>query len=250
MVGDPKKESERLRRALRRLAPPRPPANLRSYLGSPLPVLGLPIPAIRRIVEQTLRSWGRAPPRDLERILRALWAGPTYEERALAIMILDRYATLEPKVGWRIAEQWIDGATGWALSDALASGPVSQLVAAEPRRFLEVVRWSESPDLWRRRAATYALHELVKAGDLTRALRLLKGLVDDPEFWVQRAVGTWLRECWKKDPLRTERFLRRHARRLAPVTVTVATERASGRLRSELRGVRAAARATAPRPPS
>ena len=75
----------------------------------------------------------------------------------------------------------------------------------------------------------------VRAGELDKPFELLERLLYEKEFWVQRAVGTWLRECWKKDEKRTAAFLRRHARGLPPVTITVATERAPKEFREELR---------------
>ncbi|MGQ0796258.1 MAG: DNA alkylation repair protein, partial [Methanobacteriota archaeon] len=75
--------------------------------------------------------------------------------------------------------------------------------------------------------------------------RLLEPLLRDEAFWVQRAVGTWLRELWKRDRRRTEAFLRKHVRGLPPVVITVATERAPKSFRDELRrtsGVRGRAR--------
>jgi 3-methyladenine DNA glycosylase AlkD len=164
-----------------------------------------------------------------------LWGGRTYDERLLAIELLGRAPEAHDAATWRLAAAWVDTATGWALNDSLASGPIARMVASDPRRFSVLMRWTRSTNPWRRRAATYALHDLVFAGDLSRPFSLLTRLRSDPEFWVQRAVGTWLRECWKKDPQRTERFLRRHARALAPVTITVATERAPVGLREELR---------------
>ncbi len=114
------------------------------------------------------------------------------------------------------------------------------MVADDPRRFSQLLRWTRSRNMWRRHAAAYALHDLVLGGDLDRPLSLLERLVRDPEFWVQRAVGTWLRECWKRDPVRTDRVLRRHVRVLAPVTITVATERAPKSYRRKLRAARSA----------
>ena len=72
-------------------------------------------------------------------------------------------------------------------------------------------------------------------GELDRPFRLLEQLLYDKEFWVQRAVGTWLRECWKEDRSRTEAFLRKHARGLPRIVISVATERAPKTLREELR---------------
>ena len=208
---------------------------LRAYLGSPLPVLGVRTPDYRRIVRDVRTRLGPTPAERLPTLLQALWSGTWFEERAVAIELLVVYRDRNDARTFRLAEPWVDSATGWALSDSLAAGPIARMVAAEPGRFRELLRWTRSPNLWRRRAATYALRDWVRSGDLDRPFRLLERLVDDPEFWVQRAVGTWLRECWKKDRLRTERFLRRHARALSRLAITVATERASKRFRAELR---------------
>jgi 3-methyladenine DNA glycosylase AlkD len=152
-----------------------------------------------------------------------------------AVEMLGRPPLLDDALAWRLGRRWVDTATGWALSDGIASGPLATLAAARPERFGELLAWTGSKNLWRRRASTYALRAWVQAGELDRPFELLARLVGDPERWVQRAVGTWLRECWKKDRARTERFLRHEVRRLAPVTITVATERASKRFRAELR---------------
>ena len=98
-----------------------------------------------------------------------------------------------------------------------------------------MVRWTKSENLWRRRIAVYGMRDFVFAGKLDRPFDVFKRLLYDDEFWVQRAVGTWLRESWKQDRKSTEAFLREHARGLPPVTITVATERAPKAFRQELR---------------
>jgi 3-methyladenine DNA glycosylase AlkD len=228
-------ERRRLVRALRRHADRSAGRFLRSYLGSPLPVLG--VRALRfQVVARSARTRFRSLPEDaVLSELRALWDGPWFEERALAIECLGDFARRDEVMAWKLADQWVDSATGWGLSDALASGPVAQMVAAKPNRFSELLTWTSSANFWRRRAATYALKEWVHRGKLGRPFRLLRRLLKDPEFWVQRAVGTWLRECWKRDRRTTERFLRRHAKVLSRTTITVATERASKAFREELR---------------
>jgi len=209
--------------------------SLRSYLGSPVPVFGVRTPDLRQVVTATarrLRSRSRA---DFRALVRSLWERGNFEEKQVAIELLGRPPLVDDDIAWRLGVRWVEAATGWALSDSLASGPLATQVAARPERFAELLHWTRSENLWRRRASTYALRGWVRAGELDRPFELLERLLDDPERWVQRAVGTWLRECWKKDRPRTERFLRREARRLAPVTVSVATERAPKRLREELR---------------
>jgi 3-methyladenine DNA glycosylase AlkD len=229
------RERRFLRHALRGHADPTNGRFLASYLGSPLPVLGVRTPALRQVVRAWRTRVEHARSASVQALLKALWQGDWFEERAAAVELLTYYAKVDSVRAWSLAGHWVDSATGWALSDSLASGPVSRMVAANPARFEELLDWTRSPNFWRRRAATYALHDWVMAGALERPFRLLRRLVRDPEFWVQRAVGTWLRECWKRDRMRTERFLRRYARELSPTSITVATERAPQRFRNELR---------------
>ena len=209
--------------------------SLRSYLGSPVPVLGVSVPDLRRVVASAARRLETRSRAEARALAQSLWAGPTFEEKEVAIALLGRPPLVDDELAWRLGARWVDTATGWALSDSLASGPLATKAAARPERFEELLRWTRSDNLWRRRASTYALRVWVRAGELDRPFALLNRLRSDPERWVQRAVGTWLRECWKKDRARTERFLRREVLHLAPVTITVATERASKSFREELR---------------
>jgi len=228
-------EHRRIVRSLSAVAAPASSEFLRSYLGSPVPVRGVSTPRLRRVVAETVRRFSGASAAEWRVLVRSLWKGSHFEEKVVAIELLGRKPLVDDPLAWPLAARWVDDATGWALSDSLASGPISAQAAARPERFAELLQWTRSENFWRRRASTYALRQWVRSGELDRPFQLLARLLDDPERWVQRAVGTWLRECWKKDPPRTERFLRREAARLAPVTVTVATERAPNRFREELR---------------
>jgi len=242
----PAEEARRILRELRRTASGDPQGSLQAYVGSPVPVLGLRMVPLRRIALEASRSLRDRPLVDARTLARRLWAGESFEEKIVAVELLRRRPLVGDTAAFSSACRWVDSATGWGLSDSLAAGPLAtEFYRRGDRSFPELLRWARSPNLWRRRASTYALNGWVRAGELDRPFELLERLLDDPERWVQRAVGTWLRECWKKDRGRTERFLRNHVRRLPPTVITVATERASVRFRSELRQ---AARRDAARP--
>ena len=209
---------------------------LQKYAGSPLPVLGLKTPVHREILRRFHDGHRGLAIRDVNRLAASLWRRAEYfEERTAAIELLARHPRRLDEESWRLADSWVEQATGWALSDGLAMGPISTMVSLLPGRYHDVLGWTRSKDLWRRRASAYAMRGFVRAGDLDRPLRLLKRLLRDEESWVQRAVGTWLRECWKTDPRRVEAFLRKNAKGLPRVVITVATERASKAFRVELR---------------
>lgn len=228
-------ERQRLGSRIRSFARPTTAAKLQAYLGSPYPVVGLSTPEIRLIHKEFQKTHPDMTIQEVNLLAGALWSGETLEEKTFAIGLLGRHAKHLDERSWALADFWVDEAIGWALSDGLASGPISAMVQAHPKHFADILRWTNAKNFWRRRASTYALNDIVRAGDVERAFRVLERLLYDEEFWVQRAVGTWLRECWKKDAKRTEAFLRKHVAGLPPVTITVATERASKRFRNELR---------------
>ncbi len=239
-------DTERARRSvvtrIRSFAKPKGDFDLQSYLGSPYPVLGLTTPQIRQVHKEFREAHPRLTADEVNALAAAMWAGPSFEEKTFAIGLLGRNADVLDERSWTLADAWVDAAVGWALSDNLASGPTSAMVHGRPARFKEILRWTRSETFWRRRASTYALNEFVRAGELDKPFRLLERLLYDDEFWVQRAVGTWLRECWKKDAKRTEVFLRDHVAGLPPVTITVATERATKSFRESLRKAARAAK--------
>ncbi len=247
MSIDAAHERDRIVASLRSVAKPGTWDRLQAYLGSPVPVLGLTTPQLREAHKAFAKDHPSLSAEEVNALAAALWAGDTWEEKTFAIGILDRHRDVLDDASWILADSWVDVATGWALSDGLASGPISFMVRRQPKRFAEILRWTRAENFWRRRASTYALNELIRDGELDRPFRLLEKLLVDPEFWVQRAVGTWLRECWKKDARRTEAFLRKHVAGLPPVTITVATERASKAFREELRRKSKAAGARAKR---
>jgi 3-methyladenine DNA glycosylase AlkD len=229
---------ERMRKDLvRQLDAAKRPGRLggQAYLGSPVPVLGVPVPDLRKIVAGFKKTHKDVDAKTLNPLAASLWDGATFEEKALAISLFDSYLKILDEDSWTLLDRWAGEAIGWGLCDWLGLGPIAKIAYRQPKRFREIMGWTKSTNPWRRRIAVYALRDFVFAGELDEPFRLLERLVHDPEFWVQRAVGTWLRECWKKDPRRTEAFLRKHVRGLPKVVITVATERAPPALRAELR---------------
>jgi len=223
-------------RQLKSLArPPKEPQAAQSYLGSPVPVLGVPVPKLRAIVAGFRRGHRDIDACDLNRLASRLWERSTFEEKATAISLLDAYSKILDDASCHVLDTWVDEATGWGLCDWLALGPIATIVHREPRRFREILRWTRSRNPWRRRIAVYSTRDFAFAGELERPMQVFERLLYDDEFWVQWAGGTWLRESWKKDRRRIEAFLRDHALGLPAVTITVATERASKAFRAELR---------------
>jgi len=208
---------------------------LQKYVGSPHPVLGLSVPQMRAILAAFRTEHRDATVGQVNALAAGIWRGTTFEERALAIMMMDAHARLLDDASWRLLDAWVDDCVGWGMCDGIGSGPIAKMVHAKPARFRALLRWARSQNHWRRRVALYALHDFISARELDEPFELIEKLLYDEEFWVQRAAGTWLRECWKRDRARTEAFLVSHAGGLPATVVTVATERAPVYFRRNLR---------------
>lgn len=227
----------RLVRELKSLGRPKPGFDLRAYLGSPLPTIAVPVPELRRLGRREARALQSVAPEGRRRVLDALWGGTTIDARLLAIEILDASHDLRDDESWAMLDRWVEDATGWCLTDSIGSAPVSGFLEADPRRYRPLLRWTKSTSLWRRRVVLYAMRGDVRAHRLDRPFEVFDRLLHDPEFFVQRAVGTWLRECWKVDRLRTERYLRDRSPGIPRVVLTVATERAPPEFRRKIRAL-------------
>jgi len=222
-------------RALKAYAGPGSNLRLQAYLGSPFPVLGVSAAEMREVMKARIDEFKKMSINELNDLAELLWTGRTFEEKTFAISLFRRFAKSLDKRSWSTMNRWINQSEGWALCDSLGSGPVSAMLYREQELFKDVLRWTQSTNLSRRRVSAYAMRDFVSAGELKKPFTLLERLLYDEQFWVQRAVGTWLRECWKKDKQGTEKFLLKHASGLPRVVITVAAERASKAFRRSLR---------------
>jgi len=152
---------------------------LQKYVGSPLPVLGLSVPQMRAILAAFRKGHRGATAKDANALAGALWRGTTFEEKALAIMMMDAHAKILDEASWGLLDGWVDGCVGWGMCDSIGAGPIAKVVHAKPGRFRELLRWAKSANPWRRRIALYALHDYVLAKELDKPFTLLEKLVYD-----------------------------------------------------------------------
>ncbi len=79
--------------------------------------------------------------------------------------------------------------------------------------------------MWTRRAAlVFTLPWAKEKRDPDGCSAGRRGLADDPEWFIQKAIGWWLREFSKRDPERVRRFLAVHGGKLKGVARREATK--------------------------
>ncbi len=205
--------------ALRAQGDPQKAAEMAAYHKVDRPYLGVANPAIDALA----KGW-RADLALDDRIAlaSALWTTNIHEARIAAAKLLTQ-ARIRPddNGAWRLIASWVPDFDAWAIADHASIAGQKRLVW-DPARLDEVEGWTASDHMWTRRAALvmtlpWTRDRHPKPDDIARRDRILgwaAGYVDDPDWFIQKAVAWWLRDLSKRDPERVRTFLAEHGARM------------------------------------
>ena len=195
---------EEIRRALAEREDPQRGADQQRYMKSAMPYRGLTMAQLRTTVRSLLAEVTWADRARWEATLRALWDQAAYREERYAALVLARHRSArgfqDPDAIPLFRHLVVTGAW-WDLVDEIATHLVGDVLAAHRASVTPAVRsWARDDDLWLRRTAvlcqirhrddtdTELLHEVVEAN------------LDDPTFWLRKAIGWALRSHARTDP--------------------------------------------------
>ncbi|MGC1495126.1 MAG: DNA alkylation repair protein [Sulfitobacter sp.] len=154
----------------------------------------------------------------------ALWQTDVYEARLAAAKLLTQARIRPDDTGaWRLIASWTPSFDSWAIADHACMAGQKRLVA-DPTRLDEVENWVGSDHIWTRRAALvstlpWTKQNHPKPDELVirdRVLGWAEVLVPDRNWFIQKAIGWWLRELSKHDPDRTKAFIAAHGAQMKP----------------------------------
>ncbi len=186
----------------------------RTYLGVANPVLN----DLTRDWRKVLDADGRVATADF------LWKTDIYEARLAASKLLTT-ARIRPddSAAWALIKSWVPDFDSWAIADHACMAGQKRLVE-HPARVQEVEAWTQSDAMWTRRAALvitlpWTKQNHPKPQDLEirdQVLTWAAGYVDDPAWFIQKAIAWWLRELSKHDEDRVVQFLDTYGQRMKP----------------------------------
>jgi len=185
------------------------------------PYLGVANPEIDALA----KSWRRDLALDDRLMLAAaLWDTNIFEARVASAKLLTQ-ARIRPddQDAWKLIKSWVPDFDSWAVADHAAIAGQKRLVA-DPARLDEVEPWTKSDHMWTRRAALvmtlpWTKQRHPKPDDIAARDRILgwaASYVDDPEWFIQKAVAWWLRDLSKRDPAPVRQFLQDFGARMKP----------------------------------
>lgn len=213
--------SEQAIAALRALGDARRAAEMAAYHKTARAFLGVGVP----LIEALARQWRAECSLDERLALAAgLWDSDIHEARVAAAKLLTQ-ARIRPddSAVWALIAGWAEGFDSWALADH-ASAAGSRRLLADPSRLDHVAGWTQHANMWTRRAALvmtlpWARLPHPKPAEMAVRRRVLgwcAGYADDRDWFIQKAVGWWLRDLSRHDPAMVREWLAAHGERLKP----------------------------------
>ncbi|AWB94816.1 DNA alkylation repair protein [Agromyces badenianii] len=160
--------------------------------------------------------------------LEVLLAQPTHEVRALACSIMGKCAARPKTAETRRTELYElylrrhDRIDQWDLVDLAARDVVGGHLLDRDRSPL--ARLAASSFWPERRTALVATFAFLRRGELDDAFELAETLADDPEPFVQKALGWVLRAAGDLDRVRLTAYVERHAATMPRVALRAAIE--------------------------
>lgn len=158
----------------------------------------------------------------------------SHEGKNQAFIYLDKnYKHISPKIQLDKLPHWVTKVDNWAHSDYLSKF-LTRLVEnpATQKVMLSYIReWNKSENLWGRRQSLVALYYYSRTKEthlpFEYSSKLVLNLINDDEYYVQKAVGWTLRESFNVYPKETYQFIDKNIKHIKPVAFTTCLEKMS-----------------------
>ncbi len=186
-----------------------------AYHKTPRRYLGVAVPQIDSLVAK----WrAEASLDDRIALAAALWDTDIHEARVAAAKLLTQ-ARIRPsdQAAWDLICKWVPTFDAWAIADH-ACIAAQKRITADPSRLDQVEGWTQSENMWTRRAALVATLPFAKLNhpkphDVEARDRILDwaaAYTQDRDWFIQKAVAWWVRDLSKHDAQRARAFLAEH----------------------------------------
>lgn len=204
--------------------------------------LGDPTKAIdhKRYHKSNREHWGVSAPKceqlvktvskgldqkELLSLAEALWMTNLFDPMMCAAKIMS-LTRLKPSTEvWTTVKNFLLQVDGWALEDSLAH-VAWKCILADKNLLKDLEKWTTHPDFWMRRATLVYTLPFAKPGkDPELMLEWASSYSNDSEWFIQKAIGWWLRVLGEHNPERVLRFLQGHWPQLKTVAKTEATRK-------------------------
>jgi 3-methyladenine DNA glycosylase AlkD len=146
-----------------------------------------------------------------------------HEERLLALLILVHKSNKAPDQIAKFYIKHIEQANNWDLVDLSAPKILGEYLLKRDRSILN--EFSNSPNVWKRRASVLATLAFIRRGEFEDTFRLAKKLMNDEHDLMHKAVGWMLREVGNHDMAAEKEFLDENYKKMPRTMLRYAIEK-------------------------
>lgn len=201
---------------------PRNALAMRRYMRNRFEFLGLKRPQYRDIIRRLFAAHLRElEPAEITAVVRDLWAQPEREFQYVAIDLLARMTHRLPASALETIDKLLRHKAWWDSVDPLSSPLTAGLLQRYSELWTKIDEWALDKDFWVRRAAILVQRTYGEKTDVVRLSAYVRANVDDPEFFIQKAIGWALRSYAKTEEQSVRRLLAEID--LSPLAVREAT---------------------------
>ena len=153
------------------------------------------------------------------------------EERYAAIDLTEarRFDAFQDLAALPMYEEMIVTGAWWDLVDGIASHRLGTLLRRFPREMRrEMLAWSRSDDLWKRRSAILCQLTFKEDTDLDLLYATIEPALSSKEFFLRKAVGWALRQHAWTDPREIRRYVRERSKELSSLSKREALKNVGG----------------------
>ena len=211
-----------LRKAFAAVAEPERAAPMQTYAKSDLPFLGVTAVPLRRVCREVFADLDLPGAAAWRRAVLGLWRGARFREErygAIELTGVRRFDPFQDLAALPMYEEMIVTGAWWDLVDGIAGHRLGLLLRRFPREMRkEMLAWSRSDDLWKRRSAILCQLTFKKATDLDLLYAVIDPALGSNEFFLRKAIGWALRQYAWTDPREVRRYVREHEEDLSPLS--------------------------------
>jgi len=211
-----------LRRALRRVAQPEKAKPMQSYMKSSMPYHGVPTPVADNVFKSVFSPLEFPDSESWRRAILDIWRNARFREErygAIALARQRRFAAYQTIEALPMYEEMIVTGAWWDFVDTIAAHGIGGLLRNDKLRVSRtMLRWSRSPDMWKRRTSILCQLTFKTDTDLKLLFACIEPSLDSPEFFLRKAIGWALRQYAWTNPGEVRRYVEKNVTRLSALS--------------------------------
>ena len=176
-------------------------AGQKSYMKERFAFFGIKTPLRREIQKPFLEKKSLPPKEELPGIVKSLWAEEQREFQYFGQELVSKYSRQTEMKDIELYEYMITHKSWWDTVDFISVRLVGDYFRFFPdRRNLMTEKWIASGDLWLQRSALLFQLKYKEKLDKEFLSYVIRSLLGNEEFFINKAIGWVLREYSKTDP--------------------------------------------------